>query len=721
MNKSQSEREITYLFGPFRLRVVDRLLARDYRLVHLDPKALDLLFALVEAEGRVVHKSDLMRAVWPDTSVTDNSLTFQMSRLRAALGDDARQPRYIETFSRNGYRFIAPVTIAREKVLPDNTSKATLDTCHPHSDASSGIHQPVGDADSPTRVEQIPKPRPRSAVMRWTAGMLTPTVFALAIAAAIAVGTPPIPRVVKTTRLTDGARVRATTQLIIDGMYLEFTAFDGQRRIRLDQVGQELIKRADGFRLIDVSTRLREALATRPNDHGAEKGLWTLPPDRPARRLGMIVGNGYAAWSHNGRQIAYTDEHGVYLADSEGEENRKLVSFSGEPGWIRWSPDDRFISVTVVTAVDRRNPHTLWEINVSTSESRKIVDSPTYSECCGNWMPNGRDYVFVAGGEGNEQVWLARKPRGLGADRGASVIELTHGPNRFSVVEPSIDGNRLYAVGSSAPTLVRYDLREHRLRPYLSGLNAFNIEFSKDGDSVIYVTYPDMELWRAAGDGGDARRLTPPGMHVDGASQSPDGNWIAFRGGTSGSHTKIYLIPETGGVPEPLVPEDLEQGAPSWSADGTRIAFGDVPEAYGHATGSEVIHIYDRTKRDSSVIPGSNLLWSSRWSPDGKSIAALTINDQSLMVYTIAKEQWRSLGMNHVGAITWSPDSEYIYCDQEGAETWARRVRLADGAVQRLLDMGGLQSGHGAGISRDGAPLFRISSVDIYALELEYR
>jgi len=103
-------------------------------------------------------------------------------------------------------------------------------------------------------------------------------------------------------------------------------------------------------------------------------------------------------------------------------------------------------------------------------------------------------------------------------------------------------------------------------------------------------------------------------------------------------------------------------------------------------------------------------------------VAALTATkDQSLVIYDVASLQWRRLDVDHVGAATWSPDSADIYCDQEGPEKWLRRVRVSDGHVERLIEVGTLARGHGASLALDGAPLVRIAETEIYALELTSR
>jgi pentatricopeptide repeat protein len=79
------------------------------RAVRLEPKVMQVLVCLVERPGEVFAKEELLRKVWADTFVTDEVLTRAVSELRRVFGDDAKQPRVIETVQRGGYRLIAPV------------------------------------------------------------------------------------------------------------------------------------------------------------------------------------------------------------------------------------------------------------------------------------------------------------------------------------------------------------------------------------------------------------------------------------------------------------------------------------------------------------------------------------------------------------------------------------------------------------------------------------
>jgi DNA-binding winged helix-turn-helix (wHTH) protein/tetratricopeptide (TPR) repeat protein len=97
-------------FGEFRLDPANaRLWCRDESCA-LAPKPFDVLCFLAAHPGELVTKAELLNAIWPNLHVTESSLTYTINAIRAALGDNAQAPVYIETVMRRGYRFIARVT-----------------------------------------------------------------------------------------------------------------------------------------------------------------------------------------------------------------------------------------------------------------------------------------------------------------------------------------------------------------------------------------------------------------------------------------------------------------------------------------------------------------------------------------------------------------------------------------------------------------------------------
>ena len=99
-----------YEFGPFRLDVAEQQLWRDGGEITLTPKAFGVLLTLVRNHGHVVEKDTFMREVWADSFVEEKNLTDNISILRQTLVDDAKEPRYIKTVPRRGYRFVGNVT-----------------------------------------------------------------------------------------------------------------------------------------------------------------------------------------------------------------------------------------------------------------------------------------------------------------------------------------------------------------------------------------------------------------------------------------------------------------------------------------------------------------------------------------------------------------------------------------------------------------------------------
>src|ERR1051325_6670237 len=93
-----------YEFGPFRLDLEQRLLSHKGNPVTLPPKAFQALMLLVERQGQVVSKDELMNLLWPDHFVEESNLSQSIFLLRKALGESG-QKKYIENVRGRGYRF----------------------------------------------------------------------------------------------------------------------------------------------------------------------------------------------------------------------------------------------------------------------------------------------------------------------------------------------------------------------------------------------------------------------------------------------------------------------------------------------------------------------------------------------------------------------------------------------------------------------------------------
>ena len=102
---------LSYEFGPYQFDLSRRELKRAGETVTLSRKATEILIMLLAKAGQVVEKEELLREVWPNTFVEEANLTQHVFTLRKALGDERAVPRYIETVTRRGYRFLGTVRV----------------------------------------------------------------------------------------------------------------------------------------------------------------------------------------------------------------------------------------------------------------------------------------------------------------------------------------------------------------------------------------------------------------------------------------------------------------------------------------------------------------------------------------------------------------------------------------------------------------------------------
>jgi TolB-like protein/DNA-binding winged helix-turn-helix (wHTH) protein/Flp pilus assembly protein TadD len=125
--KSMKSEEI-FRFGEFQIDVLARALRREEEIVTLNRRAFDVLLYLVQNPGRVLTREELLKNVWPETFVDENSLAQSISALRRALEEKPGDNSYIVTLPGRGYQFVAPVQVVAPEspaIVPDAASAAS--------------------------------------------------------------------------------------------------------------------------------------------------------------------------------------------------------------------------------------------------------------------------------------------------------------------------------------------------------------------------------------------------------------------------------------------------------------------------------------------------------------------------------------------------------------------------------------------------------------------
>lgn len=118
----QLKRSTAYEFGPYRLLPLERLLLRGGKPVSLTPRVLDTLLVFVRNRGKLLTKDDLMKMVWPDTTVEEGNLTQNIFMLRKLLGETPKDHQYIVTVPLQGYCFVADVREVHDAESADTAS-----------------------------------------------------------------------------------------------------------------------------------------------------------------------------------------------------------------------------------------------------------------------------------------------------------------------------------------------------------------------------------------------------------------------------------------------------------------------------------------------------------------------------------------------------------------------------------------------------------------------
>jgi Tol biopolymer transport system component/DNA-binding winged helix-turn-helix (wHTH) protein len=550
-------------FDVFQVDLRARELRREGRRVKLQEQPCRVLFLLLERAGEVVTREELREKLWPaDTFVDfDHGLNSAVARLREALRDSAEQPRFIETISKRGYRFIAPFQPADSPVAASSPSPAAQNSTPLRSLARGGVW--ISSAFclallSALTLWALYRPRPDSQLERIEVVPLIGLRGLQATPAFSPDGT------LVAFRQSDGGHNTGIFAAVVGGQKsLQLTADPGDCCPTWSPDGRQLAF----IRYAEKDASIFTIAALGGTEHRVYHG--------PSLQAGL-------SWSPNGEQLVFSETNPadatrsvISLLSLSDSSTRPLTS--PPAGWLdhepAFSPDGAQVAFIRSTIAGVSNdvfvmPAEGGRAKRLTFDNRPIMGPPA-------WTPDSREIVFSSNRGAETGLWRVSAKGCLPRPVAGPVGEATW---------PSIPatGNSLvYEQGQSKFNIWRLDLKDaiHSARapsPLISEKgDKMRPELSPDGKKIAFESnrLGFWDIWTCDVEGKDCDQITSLHGTAGRARWSPNGRYIAFEFHPK-ERSEIYVAEVPGGLPH-LLPTiaGADNLSPSWSRDGRWIYF----------------------------------------------------------------------------------------------------------------------------------------------------
>ena len=646
---------------------------RDGRDVPLPPKAVELLAVLIARAGRLVTRDTLLKEVWPDTFVEEANLSYTMSVLRKALGDESSE-RYIDTVQKRGYRFIGEI-----RTLPSSAAA---------SEPPSAVPEPATEgtvAASRSVSAAVPDRRTGWTRRTWYLG------FALSVL--LVTGT--------ASMLTRNWSSRVTTPLprarfdILVPDDIELSPFGGAT---ISPDGSQIVfigRVAGNWQLLVRSLESAIPVAL-PGTEGASRPFWS--PD--SRTIGFFAGEKLKKIDAAGGRPVITlcsgNGSGAWGADG-------VIVFSNGP--LYRVPDTGGIP-EVVTTLDTSRGETSHSIVGFLSDGRRFIFSD-------NLGRTGATYYVVSLSSPSERHRL----------------DVTGGPQ--GVLSLSISNGRLFYNKRGTITVQTLDEDTFETGPALPLADGWSPPSASRTGTVVFRTsgFPTTQLTWVDRTG---RRLSTVGAPdtYSSVELSPTAARAAVvRGGPWIYDLNLWLVDLTTGVFTPLTNQQGFKADPAWSPDEGRIVYSS--DQAGHL----LPFVKDvATGREERLVDASNELVVDDWTADGRFVIVRNMNRSVFAISGSGETKMARLNPSPIRSDQsqvspdedWiafqsvAPESVNVYVAEFPSFSAVRQVSIAGGSQPRwrgdgkelfyiASDMTMMSVGVGNGTFATPRPLFKAS------------
>jgi Tol biopolymer transport system component/DNA-binding winged helix-turn-helix (wHTH) protein len=600
-------------FGPFALDPTDRELRKRGIPVRLQPQQFAVLLMFAQRAGQIVSRDEIHQHIWGTDTFVDfeRGINFSINQIRAALGDDADKPRYIETIPRRGYRFIAATENGEPRDSASTTPIAQIENGEPAGPAASvtpisGDRKSTASADHEQVNASSDVRAALPARLRFAKGILI-GLSLLAILAAILLGYRILgTRAKHTPPKSQFPNMHITQLTSLPGNYWNPVFSPDGRQIAYFWDGE--------------------------NPVGGDLYVQLVGGEKPLRLTHTSSGFVCCAdWSPDGQQIVFgrCDDHGgrVFTIPALGGPERKITDVVcpyGAAGVARWTADGK--SLVLADRCTPDAPRGIVVFSLQTGEKRCLHSPPPSDlmDCCLVLSPDQKTVAFLklttmglariatvafSGGDLRQladqsfdmQMWMMwsadSKYLTFEPERGRMArVAASGGPIEFEAIYPkagvlSRDGRRLAFIESgwhccNFSMIWRMQLshaggrvlsQTRTLAPTTTGEDS--AQLSPDETQLVFhsMRTGTPQIWKSNADGSDPLQLTSFDSGKPGTPRwSPDGKWIAFDyhpGSHPDIHSQIYLMDYEGHHLHVVTSGNYENSVPGWSRDSKAVYF----------------------------------------------------------------------------------------------------------------------------------------------------
>jgi len=672
-----------FFFDEFEVDSARRVLLKQGKNVALNPKAFDLLVALIERGGEIISKNDLLDAVWGNQFVEEKNLTVHVAALRKVFGERKNENRFIATIPGTGYKFVAPLNDSVNEIIieTEKIERITIEEVEEKGRKAEG------------------KKQSNLSLSKILLFSLSPLLLFLLLGGYVwQNGRQKTNAVISVKRLTTNGNVRLAA-LSPDGKLFAYVTHDlGQTALWLGYTGggNNIQLRPPGeavYGQLTFSPDSNQLYFSMRDGQNSETSLYRMPsfggvPEKLATQNSFSL-------SPDGKQIAFgrgSKDGKVLLMVSalNGTDEREILSVPQSQtfvyGSVAWSPDGKRMAFSCQRETEFYFQD-LCLVDVSSGNIERIR-LPDYRSILKTvWLKSGDGVIVTAIPVGNNSSVVNYQILNVDLPNG-NVREITNDLSTYnSDISISDDSKSLLTIEHRqlnnvwvAPSDNLSQAKQITFGSFGKYDGLWGLDWTPDGRIIFTNSSTETQhISEMNADGNERKDLTSPGFMDSALTISNDGRYVVFHS-IRGGGTNIWRMDIDGGNMKQLTTEN-KSFQPSVSPDSRYVYYKSWANGIGELRRVSI------DGGEPEILTDKETAWTT-FSPDGKFFAAVYRTDKRRLAIFSAEtnqiiKQFDLPKSSYIDMRPrWTPDSRAVVYGDIDFGYWSQSIE--GGAPKRL-------------------------------------